>query len=62
MPGVIDDLGRKGTRAAVVITAGLKQAMAGDRTVEQAMLDAARPHLLRILGANCIGVLVPAPG
>ena len=59
VPGIIDALGRKGTRAAVVITAGLKQAMAGDRSVEKAMLDAARPHLLRILGGNCIGALVP---
>ena len=60
VPGVIDALGRKGTRAAVVITAGLKQPLAeAGKTIEQAMLDAARPYLLRILGGNCIGVLVP---
>ena len=26
------------------------------------MLDAARPHLLRVLGPNCIGLLVPGLG
>jgi acetyltransferase len=26
------------------------------------MLDAARPHLLRILGPNCVGLLVPGAG
>lgn len=60
IPGLIEALGRKGTRAAIVITAGLKQLVRdGGPTIEQAMLDAARPHLLRVLGPNCIGALVP---
>ncbi|MBM3361922.1 MAG: bifunctional acetate--CoA ligase family protein/GNAT family N-acetyltransferase [Betaproteobacteria bacterium] len=61
---LISQLGRKGTKAAVVITAGLKKAWSPDpsRSTEQAMLEAARPHLLRILGPNCIGVLTPAVG
>lgn len=53
VPGLIAELGARGTKAAVVITAGV------DR---QAMLDAARPHLLRILGHNCVGLLVPGIG
>ena len=63
VPGLIEDLGRKGTRAAIVLSAGLKQpAGPGEASLEQAMLAAARPHLLRILGPNCIGALVPAIG
>ena len=63
VPELIAALGRKGTRAAIVMSAGLKQAGAADgRSMEQAMLDAARPHLLRILGPNCIGALVPGMG
>jgi acetyltransferase len=63
VPEVIDALGRKGTRAAAVLTAGLKvAAAAGGPTLEAAMLDAARPHLLRILGPNCLGLLVPGVG
>jgi acetyltransferase len=63
VPALISALGHKGTRAAIVITAGLKQTSGTDMlTLEQAMLDAARPHLLRILGPNCIGLLVPAIG
>ena len=62
VPGLIAELGAKGTRAAIVITAGLKQAGPQGGTLEQAMLDAARPHLLRILGPNCIGALVPGIG
>ncbi len=63
VPGLIRALGARGTRAAVVLSAGLKQpARTGGPTLEQAMLDAARPHLLRILGPNCIGLLVPGLG
>lgn len=60
VPGLIDALGRKGNRAAIVLSAGLSAGRTGDgRSLQQAMLDAARPHLLRILGPNCLGLLVP---
>jgi acetyltransferase len=61
---LVRELGRLGTRAAIVITVGLKQPWAedGGRSIEQAMLEAARPHLLRILGPNCLGLLVPGLG
>ena len=60
IPELIEQLGQKGTRAAIVISAGLKEPMAeGGPTIEQLVLDAARPHLLRVLGPNCIGLLVP---
>lgn len=63
VPGLIAELGARGTRAAVVITAGLgRETMPDGRTAHQAMLDAARPHTLRILGPNCIGLLVPGIG
>ncbi len=56
VPGLIAQLAARGTRAAVVLTAGL------DAAQKQAMLDAARPRLLRILGPNCIGLLAPHLG
>jgi acetyltransferase len=63
IPELIGALGARGTRAAVVLTAGLAAARAGDgKSLTQAMLEAARPHLLRILGPNCVGLLVPGLG
>lgn len=53
---LITELGALGTRAAIVVTAGL------DAAQKRAMLDAARVHTLRILGPNCIGMLVPRLG
>ncbi len=58
VPELLSALGRKGTRAAIVLSAGLKAMTASGITIEQTMLDAARPHLLRVLGPNCIGALV----
>ena len=63
VPGLIEDLGRLGTKAAVVLTAGLRSSTGRDgRSLQAAMLDASRPHLLRILGPNCVGLLVPGIG
>ena len=54
--GLIDALGERGTRAAIVLTAGL------DAVQKLAMLSAARRHMMRILGPNCLGLLVPHMG
>jgi acetyltransferase len=66
VPGLIASLGARGCKAAIVLTAGLSSASAASdatgRTLTQAMLDAAKPHCLRILGPNCVGTLVPGIG
>lgn len=56
IPGLIAELGRRGTRGAVVISAGVRAEL------KQQMLDAARPYTLRIIGPNCIGLMVPGVG
>jgi acetyltransferase len=62
VPQIISELGERGTRAAVVITAGLEAPAPGGGTLAQAMLAAAQPHTLRILGPNCLGLLQPRIG
>ena len=56
LPSLIAELGARGTRAAVVITAGIRDEL------RRAMLEAARPHLLRIGGPNCLGLMLPGIG
>ncbi len=56
VPGLVSELAAKGCRAAVVISAGLTHA----NGLRQAMLDAARPHLFRIIGPNTLGLMMPA--
>jgi acetyltransferase len=63
VPSVIRQLGEKGTRAAVVLSSGLHGVRdERGRSLKQAMLDAAHPYLLRILGPNSAGLLAPGIG
>lgn len=58
VPGLIGELGQRGTRGAVVISAGFNElGSAEGKALQQAILDAARPKLMRIIGPNCIGVI-----
>ena len=62
VPALVAALGVRGIKAAVVITAGFGELGEAGRRLQQAMLDAARPHLLRVIGPNCVGVIVPPLG
>jgi acetyltransferase len=63
VPSLVAELGSRGTRAAVVLTAGFAEgevAAGKERTTQ--LLTAAQPHLLRIVGPNCLGIAVPGIG
>ena len=62
VPGLIRDLGARGTKAAVIISAGFGELGARGKELQQATLDAAKPYLLRLVGPNCVGVMVPQIG
>lgn len=62
VPSLIGQLGNRGTRAAVVISAGFSELGERGQALQQEMLEAARPHLLRVVGPNCLGVQVPGIG
>ena len=57
LPGLIAEAGAAGVRAAVVLSSGFAEAGAEGRALQEAMLAAARPHGVRILGPNCLGVM-----
>lgn len=57
VPEIIQQVGDMGTKAAVVITAGFRQAGLTDD-----LLKAAEPYCLRIVGPNCFGVMMPGIG
>lgn len=58
VPGIVAELADRGGRAAVVITAGFGEDKEGaGKELQRAMLEAARPYLLRIVGPNCLGIV-----
>ncbi|WP_024867486.1 bifunctional acetate--CoA ligase family protein/GNAT family N-acetyltransferase [Pseudoxanthomonas suwonensis] len=59
VPGVIAEAVRVGAKAAVVVSAGLGQ---GPGSLLERLRDEARPHGLRIVGPNCLGVMSPHAG
>ncbi|MDR3518696.1 MAG: bifunctional acetate--CoA ligase family protein/GNAT family N-acetyltransferase [Azospirillaceae bacterium] len=61
-PGLIDQLGRRGTKAAVIVAERCSERSDDGLEPHRRILDAARPHLLRISGPNGLGVMVPARG
>ncbi|MEI8394501.1 MAG: bifunctional acetate--CoA ligase family protein/GNAT family N-acetyltransferase [Rhodospirillaceae bacterium] len=62
VPGLISELGARGTKAAVVITAGFGEVGDEGKALQQKILDAAKLHNLRVLGPNCLGIMIPGKG
>ncbi|MEO0318452.1 MAG: hypothetical protein RL404_2129 [Pseudomonadota bacterium] len=59
VPGLIAQLVQKGTRAGIVLTAGLDGDHGDGRSHRAAMLEAAKAAVFRILGPNCVGLIAP---
>ncbi|MBD5804627.1 Acetyltransferase Pat [Azoarcus sp. Aa7] len=63
IPGILDQLGERGTRAAMVMASQLGTTLGTDgRPLDVAILEIARRHGIRILGGSTLGVMVPQAG
>ncbi|NJO67831.1 MAG: hypothetical protein HC826_02725 [Rhodospirillales bacterium] len=56
VPGLITDLGARGTHVAVVLTA------VADRAFASRLAEAAKEAGVRVVGPACLGIIVPAIG
>jgi len=57
VPDTIDACGRRGIRAAIVISGGFREVGPRGAALEEAMVAAGRRHGMRIMGPNGIGVI-----
>lgn len=62
VPDILEDCGACGIGAAVVLSAGFREAGAEGKAREQAVVDAARRHGVRFMGPNCLGIMRPKSG
>jgi len=53
--GVIEDLGKKNVKAAIIITAGFSEV--GNVELEKRIVEKAKSYGIRIIGPNCVGIL-----
>ena len=57
VPSVLRECREKGVPAAIVITAGFREAGVEGLEREQELLDIARQYSIRLIGPNCLGVI-----
>lgn len=63
VPQLIAELGKRGTKAVLVVSSGFSHSNdANSQSLRNAMLAAARPYLLRIIGTTSLGMMVPKIG
>jgi acetyltransferase len=60
--GVVRECGEAGVPAAVIISAGFKEAGPDGLALEQQVTQEARRSKMRIIGPNCLGIMNPLTG
>lgn len=56
VPDIIDQAGRRGSAGALIVSAGLGH---GHGSLQQAATAAARKYGMRLIGPNCLGIMMP---
>ncbi|MDP1550416.1 MAG: bifunctional acetate--CoA ligase family protein/GNAT family N-acetyltransferase [Nitrosomonas sp.] len=62
VPDIIEDCGKHGIKAAVIISAGFSETGPTGQALECAVLENARRYGIRLLGPNCLGIMRPDRG
>ncbi|HSA37682.1 MAG TPA: acetate--CoA ligase family protein, partial [Methanoregula sp.] len=62
VPQVIREAGEKKIPLAVIVSSGFREAGDQGRTIEEEMLAVARQYGVRIMGPNCLGLMLPHQG
>jgi acetyltransferase len=62
VPGIIAECSAAGVKGAIVISAGFKETGEHGRELERLLLTNARLGGMRIIGPNCLGVMMPHVG
>ncbi len=56
IPGIVDAAGGRGAAGAIIVSSGLGH---GPGSISEATERAARAHHMRLIGPNCLGIMMP---
>lgn len=62
VPAVVRECGEKGVRLAIVLSSGFREEDAEGARREEEILEIARSFGMRVMGPNCLGLIVPRIG
>ncbi len=62
VPRVVEECGQKGVPMVVIITAGFREMGPEGKALEDRIVQIAHSHGTRIIGPNCLGVIIPPRG
>lgn len=57
VPAVLEEAGKKGVKASIIITAGFKEVGKEGAELERKVGEIARQYGMRVLGPNCLGII-----
>ncbi len=59
VPDVLEACGRRGVRAAIILSGGFREIGTAGRDLERRVVETAQRHGIRFVGPNCLGVMRP---
>ena len=62
VPPVVEDAGKKGVRLLIIISSGFREAGEAGRLLEEQVVALAHEYSVRIIGPNCLGLMLPLLG
>ncbi|MEA2023256.1 MAG: bifunctional acetate--CoA ligase family protein/GNAT family N-acetyltransferase [Actinomycetota bacterium] len=62
VPAVVEDCGKHGIKAMIILSAGFREIGGPGRALERKVVDLARSYGIRFLGPNCLGLIRPSIG
>jgi acetyl coenzyme A synthetase (ADP forming)-like protein len=57
VPAIVEEVGAKGIKSLIIISAGFKECGVDGTKLEHAVMSLCRKHKIRVLGPNCLGII-----
>ncbi|MHB8109276.1 MAG: acetate--CoA ligase family protein [Syntrophorhabdaceae bacterium] len=59
VPAIVDECGRAGVSGVIILSAGFSESGPEGKALEQEVSEIRKKYKLRVIGPNCLGVIIP---